>query len=116
VDPPPRILVVDDEAEVQAVVCDLLAAGGYHVMAARTCAEALAAVTTTEFDLVITDLRLPDGGGEALLQEIARRQPSLARRLIVLTGDPLAAPGVPVIPKPFDLEGVLRTVAAHLSP
>lgn len=114
-DPVARILVVDDEVEVQAVVCELLAASGYHVTTARTCAEALAAIATSSFDLVITDLRLPDGGGEGLLRELAHRHPSLARRLIVLTGDPAATPGVPVITKPFDLDAVLRTVAAHLS-
>jgi CheY-like chemotaxis protein len=115
VDQAPRILVVDDEVEVQAVVCELLEASGYQVTAARTCAEALAAMAASPVDLVITDLRLPDGGGEDLLAAIAQRHPSLARRLIVLTGDPAAAPAVPVIAKPFDLAGVLRTVAAHLS-
>jgi DNA-binding NtrC family response regulator len=110
-----RILVIDDEADVQDVVIDFLTAGGYEVDAVATVQQALDAVNRRPYDLIISDRRLPGGGGDALATEIVRRHPGLAGRIILLTGE-LAEPRgpLPVIQKPFDLDTILRAVQTRL--
>jgi len=111
-----RILVIDDEADVQEVVIDFLTVGGYEVDAVATVQQALDAVSRCPYDLIISDRRLPGGGGDALATEIVRRRPGLAGRIILVTGE-LADPrsALPVIQKPFDLETILRAVQTRLS-
>jgi two-component system, NtrC family, sensor histidine kinase HydH len=112
----PRILVVDDEAAVKDVVGDLLTEGGYDVATASTCEAALAAVAEQVFDIVISDVRLADGRGDRLVDEIVRRRPGLANRIILLTGDVADLPGPRlVIRKPFDLDAVLNAVEDRLA-
>ena len=111
-----RILVVDDEADVQEVVGDLLTAGGYEVEMAGTYEAALAAVGRHTFDLVISDLRLPGARGDRLVEEIVRRRPSLANRIILLTGEVVdVRSSLPVILKPFHLDAVLSAVEDRLA-
>lgn len=112
----PRILLVDDEADVQDVVAELLTGVGYDVDAVASGEDALDAVACCPYDLVISDLRLPGCSGTTLNGEIARRHPRLANRIILLTGeldDP--AGSLPVIRKPFSVGDVLHVVAAHLA-
>jgi CheY-like chemotaxis protein len=112
---PGRILVVDDEVDVQDVVNDFLTEGGYQVDSVTTAQEALEAVARCPYDLIISDRRLPGVGGDALVAELVRRRPGLADRIILLTGDFAEVRGpLPVIRKPFDLEAVLHAVQARL--
>jgi CheY-like chemotaxis protein len=83
----PRILLVDDEADVQDVVAELLTGVGYDVDAVASGEGALDAVACCPYDLVISDLRLPGCSGTTLNGEIARRHPRLANRIILLTGE-----------------------------
>src|SRR5918999_3122632 len=98
----PRILVIDDEAEVRAIVGELLSARGYEVHTVGSYQAALATVAEHGFDLVISDVRLTGARGDRLVEEIVRRQPALADRIILLTGDPEVRGPQPVIRKPFD--------------
>lgn len=110
-----RILVIDDEAAVQDVVIDFLTAGGYDVDAVATVQQALEAVNRRPYDLVISDRRLPGGGGDALATEIVRQRPGLAGRIILLTGELAEARSpLPMIQKPFDLDTFLHAVQARL--
>jgi DNA-binding NtrC family response regulator len=111
-----RILVVDDEAAVQEVVGDLLTAGGYEVKTVGTYEAALTAVTEHRFDVIISDLCLAGARGDRLVEEIVRRRPGLANRIILLTGDGTEArPALPVLLKPFHLDAVLSAVEDRLS-
>ncbi|OLC15860.1 MAG: hypothetical protein AUH29_06615 [Candidatus Rokubacteria bacterium 13_1_40CM_69_27] len=111
----PRILLVDDQADVQDVVAELLTGVGYDVDAVASGEDALDAVACRPYDLVISDLRLPGCSGTALIGEIARRRPRLANRIILLTGELGDLAGsLPVIRKPFSVDDVLHVVAAHL--
>ena len=69
-----RILVVDDET-IRSLLRDMLTANGHEVETAGAAAEALKAA---EFELVVTDLMLPDGDGLEVLR-MARAFPSRAR-------------------------------------
>ena len=72
--------------------------------------EALARLESRSFDLVVSDLRMPDLDGPALLLALRQRHPELARRLVLITGDALGAEvneaireaNLPVFEKPLD--------------
>jgi two-component system, OmpR family, KDP operon response regulator KdpE len=76
-DPPPRILVLDDEAPIRRFLRIALEARGYAVVEAETARRGLEAAALDGQDLVILDLGLPDRGGNVAL---AAPPPSLPRR------------------------------------
>lgn len=65
-----RILVVDDEPQIQRFLKPALSAAGYDVLEAMTGAEALKAAATTAPDLVILDLGLPDMDGKDVIANL----------------------------------------------
>ena len=67
----PRILVVDDEADLRELVEITLVRMGLDVDSAESLAVARRLLATTDYALVLTDMRLPDGLGIELVQEIA---------------------------------------------
>ncbi len=82
-----RILVVDDEAPVRALTCEILGATGYTVRPAAGGVEALRLIESEPFDLIVTDLRMPGMDGATLYREITERRPELAQRVLFVTGD-----------------------------
>ena len=79
-----RVLVVEDEAPMRDLVAAELGERGFAVSAAGDLAAARALLGGEEFDVVLLDVRLPDGDGIGLLREI-RAEPE-APEVIVLTG------------------------------
>ena len=75
-----RILLVEDHADTSRVMCRLLRGMGYQVTAAGSVATALQAAGSDRFDLLISDLGLPDGSGIDVLRQMRDIQvtPSLA--------------------------------------
>ncbi|QJD89833.1 sigma-54-dependent Fis family transcriptional regulator [Duganella dendranthematis] len=67
----PRVLVVDDEADLRELLELTLLKMGLDVDSAATLGEARALLAGTEYQLVLTDMRLPDGLGLELVREIA---------------------------------------------
>ena len=80
---PPRILVVDDDPGLLRLLTIRLRSQNYAVEPADSAEKALTAVTRFRPDLVITDLRMAQMDGIALLHELQRRWPSL--NVIMLT-------------------------------
>ena len=78
-----RILVVDDEQDINEIITFALLAEGYEVFSAYTLIEAREILSTGIYDLVILDLSLPDGDGLELLKEIRESLRKLP--VIVLT-------------------------------
>ncbi len=81
---PGRILVVDDDEFVCSSLKWLLADDGYDVETAADGKSALATLSRQTFDLVLTDLMMPDVDGLAVLREVKKRTPNTA--VIILTG------------------------------
>ena len=77
------ILVVDDEPDLRTLYELTLLREGYRVATAGTLQEARALLQTQRFDVVISDMRLPDGFGMELLQELQAQQ--RPERCIVMT-------------------------------
>ena len=72
------ILVVDDEPVVQDAVRWLLRSQGYDVDIARNGEEALSRIAQQEFDVVVSDIKMPGLNGLAVLERSRALKPNLA--------------------------------------
>ncbi|MHC4917692.1 MAG: sigma-54-dependent transcriptional regulator, partial [Planctomycetota bacterium] len=79
-----KILLVDDERSIRITLGDALEEAGHEVIRAGTSAQASGHATRESFDCLITDLRLPDGSGLAVLQEAKNHNPDIIS--LVITG------------------------------
>lgn len=80
----PKILVVDDEPIVTTSCQRILAEEGYDVDIVQSGWEGLNRALRDEFDLVMTDLRMPDLDGMEIVRSLARERPDMA--VVVITG------------------------------
>ena len=112
-----RILVVDDEPDLLTLYELALIREGHQVQAASTLAEARSALAEATFDVLITDMRLPDGLGMELLRELAAARRPERSIMVTAYGSPetaveaLKAGAFDYLTKPVDLKQ-LRTVVA----
>jgi two-component system NtrC family response regulator len=80
------ILVVDDEPNSLFGICQILTDEGFHAIPAKNGREALEKVKTDSVDLVITDEKMPDLSGTALLSEVKKTHPHIPVILITAYG------------------------------
>jgi len=80
----PNILIVDDEPAILALIKDILLPAGYRVNTAANGKEALAAIQAHPYDLVLTDMIMPQMGGMELVQYLRLHHPETL--VIVFTG------------------------------
>ena len=115
-----RLLVVEDEADLAHAVCDHLRAAGHAVDLAASAQDADAALGTTDYDLVLLDLSLPDGDGLEVLRDLRSRRNSMpvmittARDRITQRIAGLDAGADDYLVKPYDLDEMLARIAAIL--
>jgi two-component system NtrC family sensor kinase len=86
-----RVLVVDDEEPVLRLLTRLLHDLGHQVVAVTSGAAALEAAATQQFDLLLTDVKMPEMDGFALVEALRQRDAALAEQVIYITGDTLSA-------------------------
>jgi len=81
-----RVLLVEDEDMVRKVLTRMLSARGYDVKTAASVSEAEAIFEDpdNDFDLLITDVMIPQGSGHALARSLVERSPSL--RVLFVSG------------------------------
>jgi signal transduction histidine kinase/CheY-like chemotaxis protein len=112
------ILIVDDEPEIAEMLADMLALHGYQVETAGNGAIALEKLRQRAYDVILSDLRMPDLDGPSFYRHVKRDHRALCRRFIFLTGDTLSQEmqafveqtGAPIVSKPFAPEEVRRVV------
>lgn len=81
-----NILVIDDEPDITAELCDYLRRKGHHVVEADGIEPALRALAGRQkFDLVLADMRMPVGGGEDVLR-VCKRVLDPCPAVILMTG------------------------------
>jgi two-component system response regulator HydG len=103
-----RILVVDDQQDIREVMALELAGAGYHAEAHESAASALAALEKGQWDVVLTDLRMPNMDGIQFLKEIRARDSEIAVILITAHGtvntavDAMREGASDFLLKPFD--------------
>jgi len=115
-----RILVLDDDEAVRGLLQHALADAGYEVRSARDGREGMRLVANEPFDLVLTDLIMPDQEGIETIRNLHRDYPSI--RIVAISGamdavylktaELLGAHAA--LRKPIDREELLRTVRALL--
>jgi CheY-like chemotaxis protein len=76
---PTTVLIVEDQADAAELFADLLSRQGYKVVTAGSVAAALA-LPSDSFDIIVSDLGLPDGTGNELIRKLQaiRRRPAIA--------------------------------------
>jgi two-component system sensor histidine kinase/response regulator len=118
---PARILIVDDEVAHMKALCETLQARGYETAGFSAPAAALAEIQPGRFDVLLTDLMMPEMDGISLLEAARRKDPHLAG--IIMTGEGTIATAVEAmksgaldyILKPFMLRAVLPVLERALS-
>lgn len=119
---PPRILVIDDEYSIVALLQRTLEPAGYQVDGMLEGKAALSLLQERVYDLVILDVKMPSPDGRQIYALIDERCPMLRQRVIFSTGDTgnvatrrfLQERGVPCLVKPFDLDQVRRVVEERI--
>jgi signal transduction histidine kinase len=119
--PQPRILIVDDEAAQMKALCDTLGMEGYATTGYNSARRALEALRKQEFDLLLTDLMMPDMDGIALIAAAREITPDLVG--VMMTGHAtidtavkaMQAGALDYIVKPFKLNVILPVLNRALS-
>jgi CheY-like chemotaxis protein len=113
-----RVLVVDDEVQVGAMLRELLGELGYAVKIAVRGTEALQLVPIFQPDVILLDLQMPEMSGVQVLDHLRREHPDTPVIIVTGNADPDIARGTLLrgafdyLRKPFELDVLARTVAA----
>jgi two-component system response regulator AtoC len=116
----PNVLIIDDEATLVRSLSFALGGEGFSVETAATGGAGLEAIARTRPDIVLLDVRLPDGSGLEVLERIRAADPALPVVMISAHGDTRAAvKAVKVgafdyLTKPFELDDLIRTIRSAL--
>ena len=108
-----RFLVVDDEINALSALRELLESDGHQVAAVSSALEASAALKASAFDVVMTDLEIPHGEGDAVVKLTRQYQPAACVFVATARRAPrrLEQAGH-VLENPLDYERITRAVAA----
>ncbi len=117
----PQILVVDDEADIRALIQDILGDEGYGVTVAADAGEARSARAERKFDLILLDIWMPDTDGITLLREWSDAG-DMNCPVVIMSGHGTVDTAVEAtrlgafdfVEKPLSLAKLLRTVEAAL--
>lgn len=82
-----RVLIVDDEVDVADMNAEVLTRAGYDVAVANTAQHGLELIKTSSYDLIISDLNMPEIDGRGLFETIKNDFPEMANRIGFVTGD-----------------------------
>ncbi|MBU1882157.1 response regulator, partial [bacterium] len=115
-----RLLIADDDQEILTLLEDILESEGYQITTVKWGKAAYSALQNEHFNLLLTDLQMPDISGFQLLEMMAQEQPDLP--ILVITGSTSTQDAVQAIKKgaldfiekPFDVKAILHTVKKAL--
>lgn len=117
--PQKRVLIVEDEADILALMTFVLERAGYEVVCVTAVAEARAAISLYVFDAALVDLCLPDGSGDEVVGILRAESPET---WIVVTSAFTQSPLVPrfateagdsFLAKPFNNAALVAAVASR---
>lgn len=119
-----RLLVVDDEESILRLVEEILLSVGHRVESTTSGEAALELATTHDYDIIVSDWKMPGLSGINLYEELLRRKPEAARRVVFMTGDVikesfqefLRQNSRICLPKPFALREFHAAIASILEP
>jgi len=117
-----RILIVDDERNLRVTLAEILASHGYKILEAENSVDALATLRDQDADLVFCDWKMPDGGGEELLQALQEQEKIRKPPVVIMTAYGTSGNAIKAIQlgaydfisKPFDLDEICTTAKRAL--
>jgi DNA-binding NtrC family response regulator len=116
-----HLLIVDDEADIVEIIAFSFKYAGFkNIHCAGSGNQAIALVKKQNFDLIVTDVRMPDGDGVFLLSEVRRicAKPPLTVFITAFadldTGEALKMGAFALLSKPFDLNKVVGLCTQEL--
>ncbi|MFP5247985.1 MAG: response regulator [Thermoanaerobaculia bacterium] len=114
-----RILIVDDDDAIRALLMTVLRRRGYRLDTARNGVEALEKLTSCRYALIVLDLMMPRMSGYDVLEQLGRISPGMRPLVLVLTAGPEpkrfdTSFVVGSMQKPFDIELLIDTIAGCL--
>ena len=118
----PRVLVVDDDPEMRALLLDVLRNEGYEVAEAKDGIEAVLALRAREFDVILMDKNMPGPSGLDLLPGFRRVCPRSQIIMMTAFGDvpsymeAVEKGAVEYLFKPFRMEEMKAAIARALGP
>ena len=118
--PPPLVLIVDDDAELSAMLVRLLQAEGWAAQTALTAAQAHQAIARQPPDVVLLDVMLPDANGLELCRRWRASHPAIGILMLTARGDPidrvlgLELGADDYLPKPFEKRELVARLRALL--
>ena len=118
----PRILIVDDEADIRTLLREILSEEGYEVDVAADAVQARASRARQSPDLVLLDIWMPDTDGITLLREWSRGPAMVECPVVMMSGHGTVETAVEAtrlgafdfVEKPLSLAKLLRTVERAL--
>ncbi len=113
-----RILILDDEINIQDVLAKALRRRGYVVDTANNGADGLLYLAKADYQLILCDIRMPGFNGLDFYKNIESMDPGLAKKIIFITGDTankatqkfIEEHDVPYLTKPFELSDLLQVI------
>jgi CheY-like chemotaxis protein len=111
------ILVVEDEESMRSLICTALEGVGYKTLSASNGADAYQILEQAKCDLVVTDIRMPQGDGIELSNRLRKLRPEL--KVIFISGDVLALRyleaaegpyGLQILHKPIQIDALISMV------
>lgn len=115
------VLVIDDERDIRELLTITLGRMNLDVSAAANVAEAVALLEERDWDLCFTDMRLPDGTGQDIIELIAEKYPDMPVAMITAYGNvdaavnALKAGAFDFVSKPVDINMLRRLVQTALN-
>jgi CheY-like chemotaxis protein len=121
-DASPRILIVDDEACISDLLTEMLRLLGYLPTQSSSPAAALRILRERDFEVILSDFRMPQMNGDEFYRKAIAERPELANRFVFLTGDTMSEDtqlflnehSKPHLSKPFELESVIQVISGVL--
>jgi len=114
-----RALIIDDEAQIAALVQQALETRGWSTVTVTDPTAVESLLDGAAYDVVICDLKMPGKSGFEVLNALRKKRPELTRRFLLMTGDlgdtdkrRLLEAHVPVLRKPFTLAQLREAVQA----
>lgn len=107
-----RALILDDEAIVLDLLTDSLMGFGFTVDRCMSAEDAIKKVSASDYDLIISDIKMPGLGGKGFYKEVKAIKPSVLGKVIFISGDSISPEtqcflseiGTPSLKKPFTID------------
>lgn len=110
------ILVVDDDIDIREAICSYLKLEGYNTIEAKNGKEALQIVKDKKIEFVVSDIRMPDGGGLFLVDEL-RKIDRVLPYVILVTGqaditreDAIKRGALDLLKKPLEMDRIVGLI------